>query len=143
MVGVALQEHGGLGLARIRGAGRPNVADRPDPIDLLVSKRLRQRREFMEITQQEMADRMKLSRSQYIKYEDGRNRLAASRLHEAAEILDIGVEWFFNRKAEERGEPETMPPDKRALLAAYDAVPAARRSQAFKAALGVLKTLAA
>lgn len=139
MSAVALQEHGGLGLARIRAAGRPNVGDRPDPIDLLVSKRLRQRREFLDMTQLEMAGRMRLSRSQYIKYEDGRNRLAASRLYEAAQILEIGIEWFFDRKAETRGEPETMPADKRALLEAYDALAPAQRSRAIK----VLKSLAA
>jgi transcriptional regulator with XRE-family HTH domain len=64
-------------------------------IDRHVGQRIRQRREFLGISQGRLASHLELTFSQVQKYEKGTNRIGAGRLYLAAEILGVPVSYFF------------------------------------------------
>ena len=68
---------------------------KPDPIDAHVGFRIRQRRRVLDITQKELAERVGIKFQQIQKYEEGANRVSASRLFKLAAALDVPVEYFF------------------------------------------------
>ena len=59
--------------------------DGPDPIDIYVGSRLRERRVSLGMSQTVLADRLGLTFQQVQKYERGANRLSASALWRASE----------------------------------------------------------
>jgi transcriptional regulator with XRE-family HTH domain len=65
------------------------------PIDAAIGQRIRQRRMLLGMSQQKLADAMGLTFQQVQKYEMGKNRISASRLHRLAQILQIPVSHFF------------------------------------------------
>ena len=66
-------------LKRSNNRGRqPNGA--PNPIDIHVGKRLRLRRNMLNISLSDLADRLGVSYQQIQHYEKGTNRITASRL---------------------------------------------------------------
>lgn len=67
----------------------------PHPIDLRVGANLRQFRLEAGMSQAEIGARIGVSFQQVQKYENGTNRLAASRLWECAEALGVPVQAFF------------------------------------------------
>ncbi len=69
--------------------------DGPDPIDVHVGMRLRQRRTLLGMSQQRLAKSFGVSFQQVQKYERGANRISASRLHLLTQILDVPVTFFF------------------------------------------------
>jgi len=68
----------------------------PDPIDVHVGKRLRQARLLAGLSQEELGSGIGVSFQAVQKYEQGENRLSASRLFRAARLLDRSVSFFFN-----------------------------------------------
>jgi transcriptional regulator with XRE-family HTH domain len=62
----------------------------PNAIDKHVGSRLRMRRMMLHMSQFE-----ELTFQQVQKYEKGTNRMSASRLQQAAHILDVDVPFFF------------------------------------------------
>ena len=74
---------------------------RASPIDSHVGTRVRQRRVLLGMTQTDLADTMGLTFQQVQKYENGMNRISASRLYGLSQVFDVTVEYFF----------EDMPPD--------------------------------
>jgi ribosome-binding protein aMBF1 (putative translation factor) len=78
--------------------GRPAAsqqARKTDDIDLLIGKRLRERRMFLATTQEDLAHRVHLSPQQLQKYEIGENRISAARLFKLSKILEVPITWFF------------------------------------------------
>jgi transcriptional regulator with XRE-family HTH domain len=75
----------------------------PDGIDNHVGRRLKQRRLFLGLTQQDLAARVQLTYQQIQKYETGANRFTASRLFDLALALGVRASWFF----EDYGAPAT------------------------------------
>ncbi len=73
----------------------------PNPVDVHVGARVRQRRTLLGMTQTKLADALGLSFQQVQKYERGTNTISASRLHVLARVLDVSIEHFF----------EDMPPE--------------------------------
>lgn len=73
----------------------------PDPVDLHVGKRLRLRRQMMNISQETLANDIDLTFQQVQKYESGYNRISASRLYHIAAVLKVTPSYFFD------GLPET------------------------------------
>lgn len=72
------------------------VSDRrPNPIDVYVGNRLRLGRKILSVTQEKLAENLGVTFQQVQKYERGLNRISASRLHQAAQILDVPVTFFF------------------------------------------------
>ena len=71
------------------------------PIDLHVGARVRMRRALLGMTQTDLANALGMSFQQVQKYENGVNRISASRLFELSLLFDLPVEYFF----------EDMPPE--------------------------------
>lgn len=71
------------------------------PIDLHVGARVRQRRRLLGMTQQRLADAVRIRFQQIQKYESGANRISASRLWSLARALDVPVSYFFDGVDEE------------------------------------------
>jgi transcriptional regulator with XRE-family HTH domain len=64
-------------------------------IDAHVGGRVRGLREKAGMSQGALAERLHLSFQQVQKYEQGKNRIGASRLYEFSEIFGVEVEYFF------------------------------------------------
>src|SRR4051812_34805055 len=71
--------------------GRPRAGE----VDLLIGRRMRERRLMLGITVQELAAVLGLPYQQLHKYETGVNRLSAGRLYQLAEALGVEVAYFF------------------------------------------------
>ena len=67
----------------------------PHHIDEHVGRRLKSRRLLLGISQERMGELLGLTFQQIQKYERGANRIGASRLYEAAQALDVDVNYFF------------------------------------------------
>jgi transcriptional regulator with XRE-family HTH domain len=113
------------------------LADGPHPVDLHVGHRVRARRLALGLTQGELGHDLGLSAQQVQKYENGANRVSASKLYEIARRLETTIDWFFNDMAGVTGPApllgsgpqapfEAAPASHdatRALIAAYKALP--------------------
>ena len=66
------------------------------PVDLHVGARVRQRRTLLGMTQTDLADATGLTFQQVQKYENGTNRISASRLYDLSRVLDVPIEYFFD-----------------------------------------------
>lgn len=67
----------------------------PHSIDVLVGKRVRERRQALGVSQESLAEALGVSFQQVQKYENGKNRVSASRLYEIAAALDTSISYFF------------------------------------------------
>jgi transcriptional regulator with XRE-family HTH domain len=65
------------------------------PVDLYVGARLRIRRKVLGLSQTQLADALGITFQQVQKYERGANRISASKLYEAARLLQSPVSYFF------------------------------------------------
>lgn len=65
------------------------------PVDIHVGRKLKQIRTLRRLSQTDVARKLDLSFQQIQKYEIGANRIAASRLFELSQILDVPTEYFF------------------------------------------------
>jgi transcriptional regulator with XRE-family HTH domain len=68
----------------------------PHPVDAHVGKKLKQIRTLRRLSQTDVARKLDLSFQQIQKYEIGSNRVAASRLFELSQILDVPPSYFFD-----------------------------------------------
>jgi transcriptional regulator with XRE-family HTH domain len=75
---------------------------KPHPIDVYFGKRLRLRRTPLGITQERLAEGLNISFQQVQKYENGTNRVSASRIQAISKLLDVPPEFFF-KEAPKRG----------------------------------------
>src|SRR5205814_10191120 len=73
----------------------------PDPIDIHVGSRIRTRRIYLDMRQEELGRKLGLTFQQVQKYESGANRVSASRLWEIAAILRTSLAYFFPAKTGE------------------------------------------
>jgi transcriptional regulator with XRE-family HTH domain len=69
--------------------------DNPHPVDIHVGRRLRSQRMLKGLSQEKLADSLGITFQQVQKYENGTNRLSASRLFLVSQALDIGLGYFF------------------------------------------------
>ena len=67
----------------------------PNPIDKHVGRRVRMRRKMVAMSQEELGAALGLTFQQVQKYENGTNRIGASRLQQISHILQVPVEFFF------------------------------------------------
>ncbi len=85
---------------------RPTIAEAgPDPIDVYVGQKIRERRLMLGMSQENLGDRLKISFQQLQKYERGANRVSASTLHRLTQILDTPVSYFFEGAPAEEAAP--------------------------------------
>ena len=84
-------------MAAIRRSQRGRIAniDGSDPIDVHVGQRLRMARNLAGLNQTELGDEIGVSFQAVQKYEEGDNRISASRLFAAAKALECSVAFFF------------------------------------------------
>ena len=64
-------------------------------VDLYVGTRLRLRRSLVGLTQDKLAQALGITAQQVQKYENGMNRMGASRLLQVSQILKAPVQYFF------------------------------------------------
>ena len=69
--------------------------DGPDPIDLFVGSRVRERRLQGGLSQLALAERLGVSFQQVQKYETARNRISASTLFRLSHVLCVPPGYFF------------------------------------------------
>jgi transcriptional regulator with XRE-family HTH domain len=81
----------------IEGGMRPKG---PNPVDVLVGSRIRLLRKRRKMSQAELGKALGVTFQQVQKYENGKNRVGASRLHLVATTLDVPVSEFFAGAAE-------------------------------------------
>jgi transcriptional regulator with XRE-family HTH domain len=70
-------------------------------VDRHIGNQVRARRLAIGMTQEKLADLLGITFQQVQKYEKGVNRIAASRLYEITQALDVSVAYFFEGLAEQ------------------------------------------
>jgi transcriptional regulator with XRE-family HTH domain len=71
-----------------------------NPIDSLVGARIRLLRKRRKISQEQLGKAIGVTFQQIQKYESGKNRVGASRLHRVAIALDVPITELFDGSAE-------------------------------------------
>jgi transcriptional regulator with XRE-family HTH domain len=99
-----------------RGSGEVPVRAHARELDRHVGARMRARRIMLGLTQQQLAERIGITYQQAHKYEKGLNRMAASRLHQAAQVLGVDVGYFFEGWHGAEESPSELAPQQRLLL---------------------------
>ena len=74
------------------------------PVDMHVGSRIRLRRRLLGLSQTKLGDTVGLTFQQIQKYENGANRVGASRLYRLATALNVPVSFFFDAMS-----PELIP----------------------------------
>ena len=78
-----------------KSSGRMASKGFPNPIDVHVGQRLRQRRSLLGMSQTDLGEAIGLTFQQVQKYERGANRVSGSRLFDLGRVLDVPIAWFF------------------------------------------------
>jgi len=80
----------------------------PNAIDHEIGKRIKSRRLLLQRNQQYLADTIGVSYQQVQKYENGTDRVGASRLYSISLALDVPISYFFENEltSEPRSETE-------------------------------------
>jgi len=79
-------------MPRPRGKSEPRTAT---PVDKHVGSQVRARRLELDLSQTALADACTITFQQIQKYENGANRVSASRLWQFAAVLGVPVDYFF------------------------------------------------
>ena len=74
---------------------------KPNPIDIHVGSRVRQRRTLLGLSQGKLGEAVGLTFQQIQKYERGANRIGASRMYALSRVLDVPVAFFFEEMPSE------------------------------------------
>ena len=96
-------------------------------VDVHVGHRVKERRISLKLSQKKLAEAMNLSLRQVQKYEEGIDRIGASRLFDISRALGVPVSYFFQDLA--GVSPEQAPasplgtPETRDLVKAYYRIP--------------------
>lgn len=85
-------------------SGRMASLGFPNPIDVHVGNRLRQRRTLLGMSQEKLGEAIGLTFQQVQKYERGMNRIGSSRLFDLSRVLDVPVSYFFEEMSAETAE---------------------------------------
>lgn len=78
-----------------KSSGRMASKGFPNPIDVHVGHRIRQRRTLLGFSQEKLGEAIGLTFQQVQKYERGANRVSSSRLFDLSRILDVPISFFF------------------------------------------------
>jgi transcriptional regulator with XRE-family HTH domain len=73
------------------------------PTDAQVGQRIKFRRRMANLSLEELAAKLQIAPQQLQKYESGHNRVTAGRLLALAEILDVPIQWFFEKPVVDAG----------------------------------------
>jgi transcriptional regulator with XRE-family HTH domain len=108
-------------------------------MDRHVGARIRERRIMLGLSLQALAAQIGATNQQLHKYEKGINRIAAGRLHQLAQALDVEVGYFFEDVKTERDVRPT--PQQRLLLElarSFAAIPSRQHQEALCTLVRVL-----
>ncbi len=110
---------------------RTVLRDGPDPVDVHVGKRIRERRVSLGMSQEKLGDYLGLSFQQFQKYEKGANRISASKLWALSNFFKVSIEWFFEGLGKaSKGQKDVMTrPEAHQLARYYSACPASTRKR--------------
>ncbi len=103
------------------------AATRASKIDAHVGGRVRERRRALGMSQTKVGNALGISFQQIQKYEVGTNRVAASRLWDMANILEVEVGHFFEG-IQKRTKPKAKPSKRPTTAKAKRTKPRTRRS---------------
>ena len=97
----------------------------PDPVDVHVGRRVRERRMLLGFSQTELGKRLDVTFQQIQKYEKGSNRLSASMLWRAADALDVPISFFFDGLRDGQPPPQDPAPgpDEIAMIRSFRRLP--------------------
>ena len=109
---------------------RTVLRDGPDPVDIHVGARVRERRVSLGMSQTKLGECLGLTFQQIQKYERGTNRLSASKLWTLSNLFKVPIEWFFDGlgKAGKGQEDVMTKQEARQLARYYSACPASTRN---------------
>ena len=101
------------------------LRDGPDPIDVHVGGRVRERRVSLGMSQMDLGEYLRLTFQQIQKYEKGANRISASKLWALSHFFKVPVEWFFEGLGEtsQKQNDVMARPEARQLARYYQACP--------------------
>jgi len=75
------------------------------PVDVHVGNKLRERRNYLRISQEKLGKELGLTFQQIQKYEKGANRVGASRLYDISQLLNVPPAFFFEEMPEHLSSP--------------------------------------
>ena len=78
---------------------------RANAIDGHVGSRVRTRRTLLGLNQTQLGDALGITFQQVQKYENGSNRIGASRLYQISKNLDVPVSYFYEDMPDDIGRP--------------------------------------
>jgi transcriptional regulator with XRE-family HTH domain len=87
----------------IAGCGDRMAKKVPNPVDKYVGSRVRMRRLMLDMSQEKLGDALGITFQQVQKYENGVNRVSASRLQAICQILQVPVPFFFEGAPQSAG----------------------------------------
>lgn len=76
-------------------------------MDIVVGRRVREIRLLMNMSQNELGNRLNLTFQQIQKYERGLSRISAATLYSLAQIFGCPVTWFFGEDGNDNCNPFT------------------------------------
>ncbi len=80
----------------------------PRPVDVHVGGRVKARRTLIGMSQEELGQHVGLTFQQIQKYEQGKHRIAASRLWQFSLILGQPISWFFEGIGERKRKADDL-----------------------------------
>ena len=86
-------------------------------IDAVVGRRIRAQRMVLGLSQTELGKKLGVTFQQVQKYENGTNRVSASRLHQIAHVLAVPTTFFFPEETAAEGGTAPGAPDIVGMLA--------------------------
>lgn len=115
----------------------------PASLDRRIGERIRLRRTELGMTQEQLASALGISYQQVQKYENGVNRISASRLAEIAQRLEVPIGWFLDEPTEgEPGDPARPLTRARGVLELARGFGALRTQGVRSALVALVRTLA-
>jgi transcriptional regulator with XRE-family HTH domain len=107
-------------------------------LELMIGARMRTRRRQLGLSQTDLAERLGVSFQQVQKYERGANRVAASTLLTAAQVLGTSISWLVGEEVSGRDDDEDVfralsRPGALEILQAFNAIPDVRTRAALLA----------
>ena len=110
---------------------RTALRDGPDPVDVHVGKRIRERRVSLGMSQTDLGEYLGLTFQLIQKYERGFNRISASKLWALSHLFEVPIGWFFDGLGKAgKGQKDVMTrPEAHQLARYYSACPASTRKR--------------
>ena len=73
----------------------PKLITDPQPIDIFIGSRVRERRQKLDWTLVDLAEKLNVSHQQIQKYEQGLTRITAGNLFELSELFGVSINYFY------------------------------------------------